>query len=137
MSDPQALADRYVAIWNESDADVRRRTIPELWAEDGLHMVEPPQEVRDAAAALGLASALEARGHDALEARVTRAYEEFVAPGEFRFRPRGDAARLRDVVKFTWEMVPVSGGDAAAVGLELLVLDGGGRIRADYQFIER
>jgi hypothetical protein len=33
-------------------------------------------------------------------------------------------------------MVPVGGGEVAAVGLEILVLDDDGRIRTDYQFIE-
>lgn len=66
---------------------------------------------------------------------MTRSYEEFVAPGKFIFRPRDNAARLGDVIKFNWEMVPTGGGQAAGVGLEILVLDDG-RIRIDYQFIE-
>jgi hypothetical protein len=56
-------------------------------------------------------------------------------PQEIR-KPRDNADRLRDVVKFNWEMVPAAGGDAAAAGLEILVLDDDGRITADYQFIE-
>ncbi len=67
---------------------------------------------------------------------MTRAYKEFVAPGEFIFRPRRNVARLHDVVKFNWEMVPKGGGEAAGVGLEFLVLDHDGRIRIDYQFID-
>jgi hypothetical protein len=67
---------------------------------------------------------------------VTRSYEDFVAPGEFSFRPRDNAARLDDVVKFNWEMVRTSDGEVAAVGLEVLVLDDDGRIRIDHQFIE-
>jgi hypothetical protein len=67
---------------------------------------------------------------------VARAYQEFVAPGTFVFRSRGDADRLRDVVKFRWEMVPRDGGAAAGAGLEILVLGADGRIVGDYQFIE-
>ena len=37
---------------------------------------------------------------------------------------------------FTWEMVPTAGGEAAGVGRDVLVRDGEGRIRVDYQFIE-
>jgi hypothetical protein len=44
--------------------------------------------------------------------------------------------RLRDVVKFRWEMVGKATGEVAGVGLEFLVLDEEGRIRTDYQFIE-
>jgi hypothetical protein len=66
---------------------------------------------------------------------VTRAYEEFVAPGTFTFSSRRNADRLHDVVKFTWEMVSRD-GEVAGVGLEILVLDQDGRIRTDYQFVE-
>jgi hypothetical protein len=94
-------------------------------------------EIRKAAAGIGFTSAsLEARGHDELEVRATRAYQDFVAPGEFKFRPRENADRLRNIVKFNWEMVPVAGGEAAATGLEILVLGEDGRITTDYQFIE-
>jgi hypothetical protein len=93
--------------------------------------------MKAAAVQLGFGSAtLEARGHDELEVRVARSYQDFVAPGKFTFRSRGNADRLDNVVKFNWEMVPVGGGDVAGVGLEVLVLGTDGRIETDYQFIE-
>jgi hypothetical protein len=52
------------------------------------------------------------------------------------FRPRDNAARLRNIVKFNWEMVSTTTGEVAGVGLEVLVLDDQGRITVDYQFIE-
>lgn len=131
------LTDRYVAVWNESDKERRHAAVRELWAADAVQVLQPPQEMRQAAERLGFDRlVLEARGHDALEVRVTRAYEEFVAPGTFAFRSRGDADRLHNVVKFGWEMVPRAGGDVAGVGLEILLLDADGRIISDYQFIE-
>jgi hypothetical protein len=136
MDDACTLADRYVAVWNEPDTDTRRTAVRELWSADASHTLQPPQEIRDAAVALGVAVDLEARGHDALEDRVTRSHDEFVAQGGFTFRPLGDAARLRDIVKLRWEMVPRNGGEVAATGLQILVLDDDGRIRLDYQFIE-
>ena len=138
MSDmsPRELASRYVAVWTEPDAELRRKAIQELWAKDGAHILQPPQEIRKTAAGLGFPSAtLDARGHDELEVRVTRAYEEFVAPGQFTFKARDNADRLHNVVKFTWEMVPAVGGEAAGSGLEILILDDEGRIETDYQFI--
>lgn len=135
--DARELVRRYVAVWIEPDAELRRKAIQGLWAEDGAHVLQPPQEIRQAAAELGFPSVtLEARGHDALEIRVTRAYQDFVAPGEFTFRARDNADRLGDIVKFNWEMVPVGGGAAAAVGLEILVLGEDDRIKTDYQLIE-
>ncbi|MGV9775725.1 hypothetical protein [Streptosporangium sp. NPDC003464] len=133
--DARDLAGRYVALWNEPDAELRRSAIKELWAEDGGQILQPPQEIREIAAGLGFDSTtLEAHGHDELEVRVTRSYEEFVAPGEFVFQPVDNAIRLHDVVKFNWEMVPAGGGAAVGGGLEVLVLDGNGRIATDYMF---
>lgn len=134
--DAQELALRYIAMWNEPDSELRRKAIQGLWAEGGTHILQPPQEMRQAAARLGFDEAtLQTEGYDALEVRVTRAYQEFVAPGQFIFRPRDNAERLRNIVKFSWEMVPTAGGDRVGGGLEVLVLDGDGRIKSDYQFI--
>jgi hypothetical protein len=135
MTDPQHLTDRYVSIWNEPDSDARNRTIRELWTEDGAHVLQPPEEMRATAATLGMEPKLEIRGHRALEARVARSHEEFVASGQFTFRSQGDATRIGDVVKFHWEAIDAD-GRVAGVGLDFLVLDDDGRIRVDYQFIE-
>jgi hypothetical protein len=48
-----------------------------------------------------------------------------------------NAVRLRDVLTFNWEMVATGTEEVAAVGREFVVLAGDGRIRLDYQFIER
>lgn len=135
MSELQSLVDRYVAIWNEPSAERRRRAVAELWTEDALHLLLPPEATRVAAAALSVEAVFQSRGHRELESRVTRAYEEFVAGGEFSFRSRNDGQRLNDVVKFRWEMVSKK-GEVAGVGLEILMLAADGRVRADYQFIE-
>ena len=73
------LIDRYVALWNERDADVRRKSIAELWVPDGAtcHRL------------------LDSRGYDAIEARVAGAYV---------FRSRGNVAAHHNVVKFDWEI---------------------------------
>jgi hypothetical protein len=137
MTDANELADRYVAMWTEPDAERRRFAIAERWTEDAVHILDPPQEAREAAAALDITPTFQARGHRELDERMTRAYEEFVAPGEFTFRRRDNVSRVGDAVKFNWEMVSASGGEAVAVGLEFLILAPDGRIRLDYQFIER
>lgn len=136
MGNPTDLADRYVALWNEPDPDARRAAIGALWATEARHILQAPQEVVKTAAALGLTTTFEAHGHDQLAERVRLAYEEFVAPGQFTFRRRDDVVRLRDVLKFTWEMVATSTGEVAAVGMDVLVLDVGDQIRTDYQFVE-
>jgi hypothetical protein len=130
------LCDRYVAVWNEGDRERRRAMVAELWSADGEHLLVPPQDVRESAAGMRMASVFEVRGHRELEARITDAHERFIASGEYGFRRRDDAERLRDVVKFRWEMVSTEDGSVAGVGLEFLVIDAEGRIRTDYQFIE-
>jgi hypothetical protein len=135
--DPRRLVERYVAVWNTPDPERRRTLIHSLWAPTGEHVLDPPLAMRQAAQQIGFAAPLlEIRGYAALEARVARAHAEFVAPGEYVFRARDNAARVRNVVKFNWEMVSTATGAMAGVGLEVLVLDDAGRIVVDYQFVE-
>jgi hypothetical protein len=138
MRDPNELSDRYVSLWNEPDPERRRQLVAELWTEDGAHFLQPPREISEFAArpGIGLTATLEARGHEALAARATSAYEEFVVRGAYRFRRRDDITRVADVVTFGWEMVSAD-GEVAGAGREFLLLDVDGRIRRDYQFIER
>ncbi|MER6473220.1 hypothetical protein [Streptomyces collinus] len=129
--------DRYVAAWNEPDAVRRRAAICELWSADAVHVLRPPREILQTGEGLGFDRlVLEGRGHHALEFRVTRAYEELVAPGTFVFRSRGNADRLHEVVQFNREMALRDGGEVAGVGLEILVLGPDGRIVSYYQSIE-
>jgi hypothetical protein len=130
------LAERYVALWNESDPDRRRRMIAELWTEDGSHILQPPQEIREIAAraGLGMTATLEARGYAEIEARATTAYDEWVASEGLSFRPRDDVERLGDVVKFHWEAI-ARDGEVFAVGLNFLVVGSDGRIVRDYTFV--
>jgi hypothetical protein len=130
------LAERYVALWNEPDADRRRRTIAELWTTDATHILQPPQEIRAIAAQPGLAipAILEARGHEQIAARAASAYEHWVGSEGLSFKGRDDAERLGDVVKFHWEAV-AKDGEVFAVGLNFLVLAADGRIERDYTFV--
>ena len=133
----EQLADRYLALWNEPDADRRQRMIAELWTEDGSQILQPPQEMRKIAASpgIGLVATLEARGHAELEARAATSYEQWVGSAGLSFRRRDDVYRLHEVVKFHWEAVSPD-GEVTAVGLVFLVLGTDGRIRRDYVFIE-
>ena len=115
----QDLAARYVALWNETDAEARRAAIADLWRPDGMHFVK--ERI--------------ARGHAGLEQRVIGSYEKNVRDKGNRFRARGDAQRLRDIVTFSWDMVPAGTDTVLAVGREFLVLDAEDRIISDYQFI--
>jgi hypothetical protein len=132
----EALAARYLALWNEPDADRRRRMIAELWTRDGVHILQPPQEIQEIAArpGMGLAAMLEARGHEEIEARAASAYEHWVGSEGLSFRGRDNAERLGDVVKFHWEAV-AEDGEVFGVGLNFLILAADGRIERDYTFV--
>ena len=130
------LAETYLALWNESDGDRRRRMIAELWTQDGRHILQPPQEIRAIAARPGLAmtAILQARGYQEIEARAASVYEHWVGSEGLTFRGRDDAERLGDVVKFHWEAV-AKDGEVIAVGLVLLIVAADGRIERDYTFV--
>jgi hypothetical protein len=131
-----ALAEKYVALWNEPDADRRRRMIAKLWAQDGRHILQPPQEIRRIAAQPGIAmtAILKAQGYEEIEARAASVYEHWVRSEGLSFRGRDDADRLGDVVKLHWQAV-AHDGTVFAVGLSFLVLAADGRIERDYTFL--
>lgn len=120
MPTPQEIADRYVALWNETDVVRRRQLVEAYFAPGAEHYVR----------------AREAIGYDALEQRVTGSHEKNVRDGGNSFRARPGAQQLRNVVTFHWEMTPAESPDrVVAVGLEFVMLDEQGRAVADYQFI--
>src|SRR5205823_3680571 len=112
------LIARYVAMWHETDPDRRRAAVEELFTPDAEHFT----------------ATLEARGYDEITARVSGAYERFVAPGQYRFRSADDVQSHHDTVTFHWEMVDVTDGSVAGAGLDVFLLNGDGRIRTHYQY---
>jgi hypothetical protein len=124
-------------MWNEPDTAIRRQRVRDLWAPTGRQVLVPPQEILDIARPLGFPSpTLDVAGHDDLEFRVTRAYEEFVAPGEYVFRARPNHGRLESVALVSWEMIATATGDTVGGGTDVLLLDADERILVDYQFID-
>ncbi|MEV6205791.1 hypothetical protein [Kitasatospora sp. NPDC051914] len=106
-----------------------------MWAADGRHVLQPPAEIRTIAAGLGFDhSTLEARGYDAVEIRVARSHERFVAKEGLTFRARPDAVRLGGLVRFGWDTLSAATGEVVGGGTEVLVLDADGRIKEDYMF---
>ncbi|BDT94649.1 MULTISPECIES: hypothetical protein [Nocardia] len=132
------FAERYIALWNESDAEARRKRIRQLWAEDGAQvLVDPPQAMREALGRLSFPiPTVEIRGYEALDRRVDRAYDEFVAPGEHVFVSGGPAVRLSvNLIGLSWHMVTKADGAVVGGGYDVVALDDEGRIRWDHQYI--
>ena len=120
MHTPQEIADRYVALWNETEGIKRRQLIEAFFAPTVEHYVRTREAI----------------GYDALEQRIIGAHEKNVRDGGHIFRAAPKAQQLRNVVTFNWEMTRAGDpNEVAAVGLEFLVLDPQGLAVADYQFI--
>jgi hypothetical protein len=111
---------RYVGMWHESDAQKRHETVHSLWADDAENITRR----------------FVARGMVEIVARVDRAHQEWVASRDLVFRSQGNTDAHNNVVKFFWEMLPRSGGEVQARGLDIMVLQEDGRIRTMYQFSE-
>jgi uncharacterized protein len=109
---------QYMEIWNEPDVELRRKSIAELWTEDGVQFT----------------NLHEYHGYQALEERVTAAYEQFVKTDGCIFKLASEVGAHHNAMKLTWDMVPAAGGEALATGIIFLVLAEDGRIRFDYQF---
>ena len=115
MLDAQALADRYVAAWNEPDAAKRSSAIAALWAPDAMGDKGP-------------------RGYASLTTLSPPKPGNSAGREGIRFRA-APSARLRgDVVTFRWEMLLAESETVLAGGLEFLIVDDDGRILADHPF---
>ena len=115
----QQLADRYVAVWNETNPAARRVAIAQLWLPDGVHYV----------------TTREARGYAALEERIIGSHNKNVRDAGHVFRAVKNAQALHGVVTFNWELIRPATGEVLAVGLEFLQIDADDRIISDFQFI--
>ncbi|TMR25355.1 nuclear transport factor 2 family protein [Actinomadura geliboluensis] len=92
--DIDEFGNRYIAVWNEPDPDVRHNLIAALWDDEAV-------EFTDSA---------EYRGLPAIEARIAEAHEHLVKQGGFTFRAAEDAVGHHGTVRFTTYMTPAAGG---------------------------
>lgn len=116
MTDAAQIANRYIAIWNETDPARRRALIAQSWTEDATY-TDP---------------LMQAEGHAQIDALIAGVHERF--PG-FRFaligRPDGYGSRVR----FSWELGP-EGGESLVKGTDFAVLDGD-RLRTVTGFLDQ
>jgi hypothetical protein len=117
MSDFPVLAQRYIAAWNETDEQARRRAVEELYTDDARY-VDP---------------LVEASGRDQIAATIGAVQQQF--PG-FVFRLAGPVDGHHDQARFGWELGP-AGADAPIAGFDVAVTDGNGRIRTVLGFLDR
>jgi hypothetical protein len=105
MTDPANVAERYIAVWNETDAQRRQGLLADTWAPDATY-VDP----------LGRSEGLEQ-----INAMIGAVHDRF--PG-FTFALDGEADGYGDFVRFSWGLGP-AGADAPIKGSDVAVLTGG------------
>jgi hypothetical protein len=117
--DAAKLVERYLGTWNETDPGARRSAVASLWAEDGRY-VDPLATVS---------------GHDQISDLIGAVQEQ--AP-EHLFRLLGDRVDAHhNVVRFSWELVPASGGDSVAIGFDVASIEDDGRIENVIGFLDK
>jgi hypothetical protein len=117
MHNLSSFIDRYVAVWNERDAEARRRRIADVWAANGTTCYR----------------LLDARGYEAIESRVTGSWDRWLREDKFFFRA-ASAVSHHQAIKLNFAMLATDGGKVEANGLAYLLVDKDGRIVHDYQF---
>ena len=118
--DTDSLVTRYIAVWNEPDAQRRRERVAELWGDSGQ----------------SLQRVLDPRGIDAISARVAASHDKWVAGRGFEFRVSGTPQAHHDAVLCNWAMGPRGGDEVVSLGLSFLLLDAHGLLHSDLQFVE-
>jgi hypothetical protein len=111
------LLERYLATWNETDADARRALLAEHWAEDASY-TDPLVRVS---------------GRDAIDVTIAAVQAQF--PG-FVFAPGGSFDAHHDQARFTWTLGP-AGGEAPVAGCDVVRTDADGRIATVLGFLDR
>ncbi|CAN7224019.1 nuclear transport factor 2 family protein [Cupriavidus necator] len=116
-ADPAALADRYLAAWNETDAARRRELVAQAWTESASY-VDP---------------LMRGDGHAGIDAMIAAVQGKF--PG-FRFTRVSPVDAHGEHLRFTWELGP-AGEPALVVGTDFATISADGRLARMTGFIDR
>lgn len=114
---PEAITDRYVATWNETDPPRRRAGIAAAWAEAGTY--RDPVMASDGPA-----------GIDAMLAGVQARFPGFVLKRTSRVDAHNGALR------FTWSLGPAA-GPTVVEGVDFCTLAPDGRLVSVVGFIDK
>ena len=104
MLDHQTVADRYIAVWNETDAKRRRALLARNWTENAAYS-DP---------------LMRGRGADEIDALIAAVHERF--PG-FRFAISGLADGHGDHARFSWQL-GAEDAEAIVKGTDIVRIDG-------------
>ena len=113
----QEIVQRYIASWNETDPERRRKLVDELW-DDQASYIDPLAE---------------AHGRDAIDAVIAAAQAQF--PG-FVFTLNGPVDAHHQQARFTWALGP-DDADPVVIGFDVAVVAEDGRLRTVLGFLDQ
>jgi len=117
MTNAADIAARYIAVWNEPDAERRRGLIAQSWSEDAGYL-DP---------------LMRGDGHDGIDGLIAAVHERF--PGH-RFAVTGEPDGHNDRVRFSWSL-GAEGAAPVAHGTDFAVLAPDGRLQSVTGFLDQ
>lgn len=117
IREPQAIAERYIAAWNEADDARRRALLEEAWAPEARY-ADP---------------LMQGEGRDGIAAMIGAAQAQFPGHG---FTLHGTPDGHGRHVRFSWTLAP-RGGAPVGGGTDVVRLDAEGRIAEVVGFLDR
>lgn len=118
MSDIAGTIERYLSLWNVTDADARKAGIADIFTEDATY-TDPLADVA---------------GHDGIDAVMAGAQGQFAG---FAFKPLGTVDTNHHIARFSWELVPAGGGESIVIGFDVAAFNEDGKIRSIFGFLDK
>jgi hypothetical protein len=115
--DTTTQVQRYIAAWNETEPEARRRAVAALFTPDARY-VDPLVDVQ---------------GHEGIDAAIAAVQQQFAG---WVFRLAGPVDAHHDQLRFTWSLGP-AGEEPPVVGSDVVVTDGDGRFDRVAGFLDR
>jgi SnoaL-like domain len=116
MTDHSDLIDRYIAAWNETDAERRKTLVAATFASDATYL-DP---------------VMQGDGHAGIDGMIAGVQARF--PGH-RFSRDGKVDTHHDHLRFSWALAP-EGGEALVKGTDFAVLAADARMAAVTGFFD-
>jgi hypothetical protein len=117
MTDVNAIASRYIDLWNERSPDRRRAILAANWTSDAKY-VDP---------------LMSGDGRDGVDALISGVQQRFP---DFRFKLIGQPNGFGDHVRFSWGLGPEGDADSPIKGTDYAVVRDG-RIRSITGFLDQ
>ncbi|GAA4994741.1 nuclear transport factor 2 family protein [Yinghuangia aomiensis] len=117
MSDINELVDRYITVWNETDANARRTLVAETFSEQARY-TDPMTAVT---------------GRADLDAVIAAVQVQFTG---LVFSLAGAVDAHHDIARFTWNL-GLPGEEPLVVGFDVVETDGSGRIHQVQGFLDK